>query len=178
MAEDDRARPDTAAGYMVTPVPTARADLPAAWVIADLSGQRFACADTVFVTQQDGRLEGLVRLRDLFGCGGCSLREIMIRDVTAAQPKTPPGEVANLAIRGDLAAVPVVDAAGCLVGAVPPEAIFRILRDEHIADLAHLAGEGPAAQPVVPQRGRFGIRGWHAAALAGLTLVGLWLLSL
>jgi magnesium transporter len=43
-------------------------------------------------------------------------------------------------------AVPVVDDDMRLIGAVPPEALFRILRDEHMEDLQRLAGIAPHAE--------------------------------
>ena len=56
--------------------------------------------------------------------------------------------------------VPVVDNDERLIGAVPPEALFRILRDEHMEDIQRLAGiapheRGPAVALHAPLFDRF-----------------------
>ena len=43
--------------------------------------------------------------------------------------------------------VPVVDNDERLIGAVPPEALFRILRDEHMEDIQRLAGSTFPREP-------------------------------
>jgi magnesium transporter len=53
-------------------------------------------------------------------------------------------------MRLNMIAVPVVDHNERLIGAVPPEALFRILREEHMEDLQLIAGitpheDGPGA---------------------------------
>ena len=54
--------------------------------------------------------------------------------------------IAMLAMQLNMIAVPVVDGEGRLLGAVPPEALFRILRHEHMEDLQQLAGISPHEQ--------------------------------
>jgi magnesium transporter len=52
-------------------------------------------------------------------------------------------QIAVLAMQLNMIVVPVVDNDERLIGAVPPEALFRILRDEHMEDIQRLAGIGP-----------------------------------
>ncbi|ARE40173.1 Mg/Co/Ni transporter MgtE [Rhodovulum sp. P5] len=179
MTDQQDAHRDTAAEHMVTSIPTARPDLPAAWVIADLSGQSFLCADTVFVTDDDERLIGIVRINDLFGSGGRTIGEMMEPEHEAVTPEADQEEIATLAIRLNMIAVPVVDGDGRLIGAVPPEALFRILRDEHMEDLQRLAGiaahdDGPGAALDAPVRERITRRlPWLIFGLAASTVVTL-----
>jgi magnesium transporter len=69
-------------------------------------------------------------------------------------------EIAILAMRLNMIAVPVVDDDQRLIGAVPPEALFRILRAEHMEDLQRLAGiasheRGPIVALDAPLHDRF-----------------------
>jgi magnesium transporter len=86
-------------------------------------------------------------------------------------------EIAILALKLNMIAVPVVDDAGILVGAVPPEALFRILRDEHMEDLQRLAGitpheQGPEVALDAPLYNRFSRRlPWLVFGLAASSLV-------
>lgn len=142
------ALPDTSPGYhreaagahMLANVPRAHADTPVDRVIAALRGHLYDCADTVFVTDDRGRLLGIVRINDLFGRDAERIGDIMEEEHDAVRPGDDQEEIARVAIRHDMIAVPVIDDHGQLIGAVPPEAVFRILRDEHLEDLQRMAG--------------------------------------
>ena len=131
---------ETARGHMVANIPRARFDAPVDRVIEELRGHLYDCADTVFVTDEDGRLSGIVRINDLLFARGGRIGDIMEEEHDAVRPGDDQEEIARLAIRLNMIAVPVVDETGQLVGAVPPEALFQILRDEHMEDLQLLAG--------------------------------------
>ncbi len=83
---------------------------------------------------------GIVRINDLFGARSQRIGDIMEEEHEAVLPGDDQEDIARLAIRLNMIAVPVVDDFGQLIGAVPPEALFRILRDEHMEDLQRLAG--------------------------------------
>ncbi len=134
---------DTAAAHMVANIPRAKPDTPADTVILSLRGQHFECADTVFVTDDQERLLGIVRINDLLAGGDREVREIMEPEHEAAHREDDQEQIALLAMDLKMIAVPVVDDTGRLIGAVPPEALFRILRDEHMEDLQRLAGIEP-----------------------------------
>lgn len=129
-----------AAAHMVANIPRAKHDTPVDRVIEALRGHLYDCADAVFVTDEGGRLMGIVRINDLFGGGAARIGEIMEERHEAVRPGDDQEDIAQLAIRLDMIAVPVVDDFGQLIGAVPPEALFRILRDEHLEDLQRFAG--------------------------------------
>lgn len=132
---------DTAARRMVTRVPTARRGESADEARRALAGQTFDCADTLCVVDEKGRLEGVLRLRDLLAAPAeASIESLMTADPPRSLPDTDQEHVAVLAQRRGLAAVPVVDETGRLLGVVPPEALIDVLRREHVEDLHRLAG--------------------------------------
>ncbi len=134
---------ESAGRHMVTSIPIVHMDTPVTEVLDWLRGRRFDCAETVFVTDRKGRLEGIVRLNDLFLDGPTRIGEIMEPEHESVGLEDDQETVAALAIRLGMVAVPVVDDEERLVGAVPPEAMFRILRAEHFEDLQLLAGINP-----------------------------------
>jgi len=134
---------ETAASHMVTHIPRATADTLVNTVIQSLRGQKFECADTVFVTDAEGRLEGIVRINDLLADGERQIVEIMEPEHKAVRCGDDQEQIAMLAMQLNMIAVPVVDDDERLIGAVPPEALFKILRAEHMEDLQRLAGIAP-----------------------------------
>jgi magnesium transporter len=112
------------------------------------------------VTDTDGRLEGIVRINDLLADGERRIAEIMEPEHEAVRRGDDQEEIAILAMRLNMIAVPVVDDDQRLIGAVPPEALFRILRAEHMEDLQRLAGiasheRGPIVAVDAPLHDRF-----------------------
>jgi magnesium transporter len=129
-------------------------------VIQSLRGQKFECADTVFVTDAEGRLEGIVRINDLLAGGERQIVEIMEPEHEAVRYGDDQEQIAVLAMQLNMIAVPVVDDDERLIGAVPPEALFKILRAEHMEDLQRLAGialheGGPVVALDAPLHDRF-----------------------
>lgn len=132
---------ETAARHLVQRVPLARPAETLGAVRERLLGQAYDCLDAVYVVDEDGCLRGLVRLTDLFSLPA---EQTVGESMTATPPSVHPEEdqeqIALLAIRHAVAAVPVVDDAGRLLGVVPPQALIAILRREHVEDLHRLAG--------------------------------------
>lgn len=159
-ASVDPSARETAAAHMITDIPRATSDTPVAAVIESLRGRRYECADTIFVTDGEGRLEGIVRINDLLADGTDRIAEIMEPEHEAVGCDDDQEQIAVLAMRLNMIAVPVVDDDQRLIGAVPPEALFRILRTEHMEDLQRLAGiaaheHGPIVAMDAPLRDRF-----------------------
>lgn len=123
-------------------VPVARpTDRPAA-VLAALSGGQFDSAGTVFLVDDSGRLAGQVRLTAVLARADADvpLTDLPQEPVAAIRPDTDQEDAASAAIAGGLIALGVTDADGRFLGAVTADAIIRILREEHVQDLHHLAG--------------------------------------
>jgi magnesium transporter len=139
--EDGEESLETAAFHMVTGIPKATADLPVAVVVEELRGHLFDCADCIFVTDGDGRFTGIVRINDLLAAAPEEeIGDIVEERHGTAQLDDDQEHIALLAMEKDMIAVPVLDGAGRLVGAVPPDALLDILRHEHMEDLQRLAG--------------------------------------
>jgi magnesium transporter len=143
LSSNETVQRETAASHMVSRIPIATADTPVHQVIEALRGRKYECADTVFVTDADGRLEGIVRINDLLANGERPIAEIMEPEHEAVSREDDQEQIAVLAMQLNMIAVPVVDDDMRLIGAVPPEALFRILRQEHMEDLQRLAGIAP-----------------------------------
>lgn len=168
---------ETAGSHMVTQIPRATAETPVNSVIQSLRGQKFDCADTVFVTDDEGRLKGIVRINDLFADGETRIGAIMEPEHEAVRSADDQEQIAILAMRLKMIVVPVVDDDERLIGAVPPESLFSILRAEHMEDLQRLAGiapheRGPAIALNAPLYDRFRRRvPWLVFALLASSIV-------
>ncbi len=157
---DARIPTESAAAHMVTQIPRTRIDAPVSDVIQSLHGRVFECADVIFVTTADDRLEGIVRINDLFAHSGARIGDIMEPEHAAVRSNDDQEQIAVLAMKLNMIAVPVIDDDGRLIGAVPPEALFAILRAEHMEDLQRIAGivahrEGPDIAIDAPLYDRF-----------------------
>jgi magnesium transporter len=132
---------ETAAQHTVQRVPIARHDESVGKVLAQITGQEFDSIENIYVLDQAGRLNGLVRLVNLFTMSPEQpIGSVMTRNPPTAAPNDDQEEVAGLAVHYHLADVPVVDAQGYFCGVVPAQALIAILRREHIEDLHRLTG--------------------------------------
>jgi magnesium transporter len=131
----------TIAHYVVAEVPTAGPDERAAAVREHMAGRRYDDASHVFVVSA-GRLVGVADMADLLAAEGSRpVKELMkSNSCSVVAPATDREEAASLAIRLGISSLPVCDANGQFVGAVPADALMSILRDEHLEDLHHMAG--------------------------------------
>ncbi len=115
--------PATAGGLMTTHMLKYRDHLRVLDVMNDLRQHGMKYSDYgvqyVFVHDDDGRLTGVVRLRDLVLSSEVTpLSEIMIPDPLHVSTDTPLIELEQFFDRHDFIGVPVVNAAGLLVGIV------------------------------------------------------------
>jgi magnesium transporter len=122
---------DTAGGMMTTEFVAVRADLTAGETIERLR-ELEPDAETiyyVYVVDGDGRLVGVLSLRDLIVAPPSTpIGEVMIEDPIAVDVLADHDHVAGIVARYNLLAVPVVDAARKLVGIVTvDDAIDTIL---------------------------------------------------
>lgn len=137
-ADDDV---ETASQHMVERVPRGAPGDTVGAMLAGLAGDEFDTANAVYVLDNGGRLFGVVTLRRLLAEGmQRHLADIMVRPRTTVTPDIDQELVAVAAIDHDLSEVPVVDDQGYLVGVVPPRALLRIQRREHLEDINRLAG--------------------------------------
>lgn len=95
----------------------------------------------LYVVDEQERLVGVASLRQLLlARPTATLAEIMTRDVISVDPETDQEEVAQLATRYDLLAIPVVDEGGQLLGVVTYDDIVDVVREEATEDFYKMAG--------------------------------------
>ena len=126
---------------MLTGVPRARADETAACVVSRVAAGDPGCGSTVYLVDEDGRLEGSVSVSRLLAADArASVGPLADPLAARVHPGADQEHVASLALRHGIDTVPVVDADGRFLGVVPPLAMLRVLRHEHVEDLHRLAG--------------------------------------
>ncbi len=97
----------------------------------------------VYVVDDARRLQGVISFRDLvFRRPGVGLEEAMVEDPASVRPMTDREEVADLALRYNLFALPVTDQGGRLVGVVQTDALYEVLQEEASEDFATSVGAG------------------------------------
>lgn len=105
----------------------------------------------LYVVGDQGRLEGVVSLRDLIiAAPGALLGEIMQRDVRRATADMDQEEMARMVQRYDLVALPVVDADERLVGVITVDDVLDIVEEEATEDILKLAGIGVKERALSP----------------------------
>jgi magnesium transporter len=97
----------------------------------------------VYVVNEVGQLLGVVSLRQLVTSKpDKTLFEIMISDVIRVSPDVDQEEVARLASRYGLLAIPVVNGSNKLLGIVTIDDVIDVLREEATEDILRMAGAG------------------------------------
>jgi len=129
------------ADHVVADVARAGRDETAGGVRERLAAEQPACVQIVAVTGPHGLLEGVVTIGRLFATpAGTPLAEVMARDYPRVHPEDDQEHAASVALHHAVDALPVVDASGALLGAMPPQALLQVLRREHVEDLHRLTG--------------------------------------
>ncbi len=125
----------------------------------------------VYVENESGQLVGVTSLRNLLTHPPSTrLSDIMTTDVISVEATTDQEEVARIAGRYDLLAVPVVDDKRHLQGIVTVDDVIDVIREEAAEDMLLMAGVGEDA-PDGATGNRFAIAGrrlpWLLVALVG-----------
>ena len=133
---------DTAGGIMN---PDVVALIPSATVDVAISSLRSAAENTVtaavYVVDPGHRLRGIVRLRRLVTAPPQAiLGDIMKTDVISVPVTADQEEVADLVEKYDFMAIPVVDDAGRLLGAVTVDDVIDVIEEEATEDIYKMAG--------------------------------------
>ena len=124
----------------------------------------------VYVETESGQLVGVTSLRNLLTHPPSTrLADIMTTDVIAVEPQVDQEEVARIAGRYDLLAVPVVDEHRKLLGIVTVDDVIDVIREEAAEDMLLMAGVGE--ESAEPQGGRLMVAArrlpWLLVTLAG-----------
>lgn len=130
----------------------------------------------LYVVDDDGRLVGVTSLRQLLlSRPDSTLGEISERDVIRAHTGTDQEEVAQVAARYDLLAIPVTDDANRLVGIVTVDDIVDIVKEEATEDFLKMVGTSD--DELLYQERSLRVAGirlpWLLLNLVGLIVTGL-----
>jgi len=133
---------ETAGGIMTTEFVSLHEETTVKDAIAHL--QETSAKQMVFylyVTDGDGRLVGVVSLRQLLTVHpSAPLKKIMTTDVISVVTDVDQEEVAKLAARYNILAIPVVDKENKLVGIITVDDVVDVIREEATEDILKLAG--------------------------------------
>ena len=125
----------------------------------------------LMVTSNDGRIEGVVHVRDLLlGGREQGIGELMKATVKAVRPGVDREAVAREFARYDFSMLPVVDLDDRLVGIVTVDDVIDIIRDEQTEDVQKTVGAG--AYEAVYSRVGEKFRGRFPWLVASLFLTG------
>ncbi len=143
--------PDTAGGMMTPGVLSLPVDLTVQEAIATL---RKAPPETVFylyVTGRDGKLVGVVGMRELLLAGPREPIASLVQGSVATVPAHTDREVvARIMDDRGLLALPVVDGASRLLGVVTHEQALEAAQEEAFEDLQKMAGAGGDERALSP----------------------------
>jgi magnesium transporter len=143
--------PDTAGGMMDPHITSIRIDLTAAEAVAALRRARRQTLYYLYVTDLDGKLVGVLNMRELLLASPRDRIEPLVRkELVTISATLPRDEVADLITRRRFVALPVVDAEGYLLGVVKPDEILGALQQEAFADLQKMVGVGEDERALSP----------------------------
>jgi magnesium transporter len=143
--------PDTAGGMMDPHITSIRIDLTVAEAIAALRRARRHTLYYLYVTDRDGKLVGVLNMRELLLASPRDPIEPLVRQELVTIPATLPRiEVADLIQRRRFVALPVVDSEGYLLGVVKPDEVIGALHQEAFADLQKMVGVGEDERALSP----------------------------
>jgi len=159
---------ESAGGLMTTDYLSLRSDMTVSEAVEVIRAESIPEGlQHLMVTSSDGRIEGVVHVRDLL-LGGPDQRigEIMKATVKAVRHGVDREAVAREFARYDFSMLPVVDLDDRLLGIVTVDDVIDIIRDEQTEDVQKIVGAG-AVEAVYSRvgekfRGRFP---WLAASL-------------
>lgn len=137
----------TAGGIMTPEVTTVTEDMTVQEVIEHLR-RNAENAETIYYIYvvDDGRLEGVVSLRDLvISDPDTRIADIVSRDVITVGPDDDQEDVAETMSKYDLLALPVVDESGKLLGIVTVDDALEVMEEEADEDLALATGRRTGA---------------------------------
>ncbi|HEX6632136.1 MAG TPA: magnesium transporter [Gemmatimonadaceae bacterium] len=144
--------PDTAGGLMTTDF----ASVPATISVDDALLRVRALARegrqegmyALYVTDADGRLRGVMSLRELLAAPeGTLVDDVAWQEVVSVPATADRSEVARLISEYDLVVMPVVDAERRIVGVVTVDDVIDAIEEEHSEDVQKMGGMEALEEP-------------------------------
>src|SRR5574341_662609 len=165
---------DSAGGLMTTNVVTVREDAAVGEAIEAIRSQSDEDESQlyqVYAVDAEGDLHGIVPIARLIVSSPTRLvREVMEQPVTQVQPQQDQEDVARLMARYNVAAVPVVDASGRLLGRITFDDVIDVVEAETTEDLLKFGGMEALDAPYLKVAFGRMVRkraGWLAALFLG-----------
>ncbi len=169
--------PDTAGRIMSRKFLALPEDTKVSQVIETIRGYADYVGElhTLYVVDAERRLVGRLALtRLLLQPAETTLGEVMEENLVTVSPSTDQEEALRVALKRNLASLPVVDEAGYLVGRITVKQLRRIMRSEAEEDMMWMSGISPEADSrdsvVRIVKGRLP---WLLAGLFGATIAAL-----
>lgn len=135
--------PDTAGGMMEFPVTSLPVDLSVQETIGQIRKAPRETLHYLYVTQRDGRLIGVLSMRDLLlALPQEPLDRLVRRNLTTVRATMDREEVAELMRSRGFVALPVVDDEDRLLGVVRHEQVLDTVQKEAFEDLQKMVGAG------------------------------------
>ena len=134
---------DTAGGIMTTEYITLYGTLTLAQAIQKIKelSPKTELIDTIFVMDDNKRLEGIVDLRDiLINDENKTLNEISDKNFKFVEPEVDQEEVANMASKYDLNVIPVVNKNMTMLGIITIDDIVDVMAEEQTEDVLKMGG--------------------------------------
>ena len=144
--------PDTAGGLMTTQFVSVSADTSVEQALAMVrhiarAGRKKAM-HAIYVTDNYGRLRGVMSLRELLAAPEGSLVGDQAWSEPVSVPVTATGEeVARITSNYDLVALPVVDATNRIVGVITVDDVIDVIQEEQTEDVQKLGGMEALDEP-------------------------------
>jgi magnesium transporter len=141
---------ESAGGLMTVSYLAARANWTAEQVIAHFRkvGHEVEEASYVYVVDRDGRLVGVVSMREvILAHPATPVSEIMFTKTISIPVHADQEEAARLLSQYDFAALPVADEVGRMVGIITADDILDVVEEEATEDIQRLGGTSPIDSP-------------------------------
>ena len=149
-AEELMAWPEDSAGGIMSPVAfRVSTDTTCRDAIASLQEQGdVEMVFYLYVENESGHLVGVTSLRQLLlNAPSTEIQDFMTPEVISVHPETDQEEVARIAARYDLLAVPVVDETNGFLGIVTIDDVLDVVREEAAEDMLKMAGVAEEFDP-------------------------------
>ncbi len=126
---------------------------------------------SVYATDAEGRLQGVLSLRELLAAPeGSKISDVAWSEVVAVKPTADREEVARMTTNYDLVAVPVTNDAGQIIGVVTVDDVIDAIQEEQTEDVQKFGGMEALDVPYM-QMGLFSMMqkraGWLCVLLLG-----------
>ncbi len=133
----------TAGAHMMTSFVALAHDMTVDDAIAAIRAEqpRRDTVDTLYAMDARGRLRGVVTLRQLvLARPGTRLRSLMDKQVLSVTPDTSDRECARMMEHYNISSLPVVNAAGHMVGVITLRELLHVTQEQATTDMYHMVG--------------------------------------